>query len=114
VIGGQPQSVTATFARLAVGAALQRATVVKTGRNYATRQVQIALRATEVVSVRLRVRRGNATLAQRTIRNFGPGIALAVVNLRRSVTPGRAQVQATFTNSVGTTKIQNRNITIPR
>jgi hypothetical protein len=113
-IGTQAQSITAIFAALPVKAVLRSARVVKTGRNYGTRQVQALVRANELVNVLIRVRRGNVTIAQRTYKQFGPDTALAAFNLRRSVRPGRAVVQATFVNAAGIEKVQTRNVTIPR
>ena len=36
------------------------------------------------------------------------------MNIRNGVAAGRAQLNVTFTNMVGTQKVQNRGINIPR
>jgi hypothetical protein len=106
--------VNATFSALPVDANLVNARVVLTGRGYRTRQVHAQLTAKEVVNARIRIQRGRTVLAQRSLRQFGPGVGVAPLTLRRSVRAGRAQVQVTFTNVAGTTKVQTRTITIPR
>lgn len=114
LIGAQAQSVTAAFSALPVDANLVNARVVLTGRAYRTRQVHAQLTAKEVVNARIRVLRGRTVLAQRSLGRFGPGIGVAPLTLRRAVPAGRAQVQVTFTNVAGTTKVQTRSITIPK
>ena len=68
----------------------------------------------DLTRIVLRVRRGGVTLQSRTIRNFEADRAIVIMNLRNGIAPGRAQLNVTFVNTVGTQKVQNRGIRIPR
>ena len=111
----QAQSVTATFAAAPVQASVVTTTFRRTGPRRAIRQLRVTIDADEdLTRIVLRVRRGGVTLQSRTIRNFEADRAIVIMNLRNGIAPGRAQLNVTFVNTVGTQKVQNRGIRIPR
>ena len=109
------QSVTASFAAAQVQASVTRTTIRKTGPFRAVRQLRVTVNAQEdLARIVLRVRRGGVTLQSRTVRNFEADTAVLIMNLRNGIRAGRAQLNVTFVNGVGTQKVQNRGIRIPR
>lgn len=113
-IGSAEQTVTATFRAIPVAAAVRSAKVVLTGRGFKTRQVLVQVRTAEPVQVEVSVRRGRTTVARRSFANVGPGDGVAAINLRSSLTAGKAQVRVTFTNSSGVRSTQSRTIVVAK
>jgi hypothetical protein len=110
----QAQVVEATFTPAPVQATLLTARVIKNGPRNATRRVTIATANQEVVGVNFRILRADAQIRNATFRRQATGRHTYSLLVLNRTPAGRATVQVTFTNVVGTRKVQTRSITLPR
>jgi len=110
----QAQVAEATFTPAPVQAALLTARVIKNGPRNATRRVTIATANQEVVGVNFRILRTGAQIRNATFRRQATGPHTYSLLVLNRTAAGRATVQVTFTNVVGTRKVQTRSITLPR
>jgi hypothetical protein len=110
----QAQAVEAIFTAAPVQAIFGAARVTTNGPPNARRRVTVVTANQEVVGVNIRILRAGAQLKNVTFRRQAVGRHLYPMAILNRVAGGRATVQVTFTNVVGTRKVQVRPITLPR
>jgi Divergent InlB B-repeat domain len=110
----QAQAVEATFGRAPVQASFSRAQVRANGPKLAQRSVAVFVSGEETVGIKVRILRGGSQLKQASFRRQEAGPHTIVLLLPNRVAAGDARVQVTFTNMIGTQKVQSRPIRLPR